>query len=70
MSDITINAVAAPIDRAAELVGMSRRSIENAVHAGELPIHYPTRRGLILIEDLRAWVASAPTANPRRTRRT
>ena len=55
---------------AALLAGVSVDTIQRAVRSGELPIHFPTSRGLILIEDLRAWVASAPTANPRRTRRT
>lgn len=70
MSETVMNPVAAPVGEAAKLAGVSRDTIERAVRSGELPIHYPTTRGLILIEDLRAWVASAPTANPRRVRRT
>lgn len=70
MSDIVLNPVAAPVGRAAELAGVSVDTIQMAVRSGELPIHYPTSRGLILIDDLRAWIAAAPTANPRRTRRT
>lgn len=61
--------VSAGVTDAARLVGVSVDTIQRAVRSGELPIHYPTSRGLILIEDLRAWVAAAPTANPRRTRR-
>ena len=65
-----LNPVSAGVTDAARLAGVSVDTIQKAVRSGELPIHYPTRRGLILIEDLRAWVASAPTANPRRVRRT
>lgn len=61
--------VSAGVTDAARLAGVSVDTIQKAVRSGDLPIHYPTRRGLILIEDLRAWVASAPTANPRRIRR-
>lgn len=69
MSDTVINPVAAPIGEAAKLAGVSRDTIQRAVNSGELPMHFPTARGLILIEDLRAWIKAAPTANPRRVRR-
>jgi hypothetical protein len=46
---------------AALAVGMSERTIADAVRRGDLVAHYPTKRPLILADDLRAWVEAAPT---------
>ncbi|MCA0332280.1 MAG: helix-turn-helix domain-containing protein [Actinobacteria bacterium] len=47
--------------QAAEATGVSQKTIENAIRRGELIAHYPTSRPLVLLEDLDAWVRSAPT---------
>lgn len=52
------------LDGAAEAAGVSRKTIERAIRAGDLVAHYPTSRPLILPEDLRRWVTSAPIERP------
>lgn len=47
---------------AAASVGVSERTLANAIASGELIAHYPTKRPLILADDLRAWVEAAPTS--------
>jgi predicted DNA-binding transcriptional regulator AlpA len=53
--------VSYPIRDAAAATGYSESTIRRAVAAGELPVHYPAQRPVILAEDLHAWVAGAPT---------
>lgn len=53
--------VSVGLDEAARLTDTSRSTIERALRSGALTAHYPTSRPLILVDDLRAWVAKAPT---------
>lgn len=50
--------------QAAELVGLSAYTIAEAVHAGQLVEYFPGGGGkaLILVDDLRAWIANSPTS--------
>lgn len=47
--------------QAAELVGLSRDTIVRAVKSGQLVEHYVSATPVIFVEDLRAWIAAAPT---------
>lgn len=53
--------VAVTLDRAAELTGVSIETIRRAIRANRLIAHYPTKRPVVLIDDLRAWIEAAPT---------
>lgn len=54
--------IAVTRDQAAELVGLSTRTLIRAIRAGELIEHYVSpKRPVILVDDLRSWVAAAPT---------
>jgi hypothetical protein len=53
--------IAVTRDQAAELVGLSSRTLVRAIRAGELVEHYVSSKPVILIDDLRAWIAAAPT---------
>lgn len=47
---------------AADAVGLGLRTIQQAYLSGDLPVYYRTpRRPRILVDDLRTWLASAPT---------
>lgn len=48
--------------QAAEMVGLSGRTISRAIQSGELVEHYVSARPVILVDDLRAWISSAPTS--------
>lgn len=54
------------ITTAAQATGMSDATLRAAIARGDLIAHYPTVRPLILAEDLRAWIAAAPTDGARR----
>lgn len=60
MSD-TKARIAYTLTDAAEATGLSERSIADAIRRGDLVAHYPTKRPQILADDLRDWIASAPT---------
>lgn len=47
--------------QAAEMVGLSKDTIVRAIRAGRLVEHYPSATPVILVDDLRAWIESAPT---------
>ncbi|MFM1964906.1 MAG: hypothetical protein RL134_631 [Actinomycetota bacterium] len=55
--------IAVTRDQAAELVGLSSRTLLRAIRAGELVEHYVSAKPVILIDDLRSWIKSAPTEN-------
>lgn len=46
---------------AAAATGYSESTIRRAIDAGDLVVHYPADRPVILADDLHAWVADAPT---------
>lgn len=50
------------IDEAAEAVGMSTDAIRRAIRRGDLCAVYPTTKALITVDELRAWLAAAPTS--------
>lgn len=50
------------IVEAAKRAGIGRSSIYQAIRRGELKIRKNGRRSLILVEDLKAWVAAMPLA--------
>jgi len=55
------------VDTAAPASGYSPDQIRKAVRAGDLPMHFPSvngrqlAKGVILADDLRAWVARGKT---------
>lgn len=57
--------IAVTRSQAAELVGLSKDTIVRAIRGGKLQEHYPSATPVILVEDLRAWIESAPTEAPR-----
>lgn len=55
------NKVSVGVDGAAEATGLGQTLIRKAITAGELRSHRAGARIVILVEDLRAWIASLPT---------
>lgn len=53
--------IAVSRDQAAELIGLSKDTVVRAIRAGELVEHYVTAKPVILVDDLRSWIQSAPT---------
>lgn len=49
------------IQGAAEASGVSPDTIRRAVRAGDLAVHYPTSRPVILRDELEAWIKASPT---------
>lgn len=49
------------VSDAAAAVGVSPDVIRRAVRSGDIPVHYPTSRPVILRADLEAWLAATPT---------
>ncbi len=49
------------IAEAAAAVGVSPDVIRRNVRSGNIPVHYPTSRPVILRADLEAWLAATPT---------
>ena len=62
--DLGVDRIAVTRDQAAELVGVSKDTIVRAVRAGRLVEHYPSAKPVILVDDLRAWIAASPTQRP------
>lgn len=56
--------LAISIVEAAKRAGIGRSSIYQAIGRGELKIRKNGRRSLILVDDLKAWVAAMPLAAP------
>jgi hypothetical protein len=55
--------LAVTLDRAAEMTGVSVETVRRAIRANRLIAHYPTKRPVVLIDDLRSWIEAAPTEN-------
>jgi excisionase family DNA binding protein len=58
--------LAVSIAEAVRLTGIGRSSLYEAIRRGDLPIRKSGRRTLLLMEDLRQWLAGLPA--PRRQR--
>jgi excisionase family DNA binding protein len=58
--------LAISIIEASRRAGVGRSSIYEAIGRGELPLRKNGRRSLILVDDLKAWVAALPEAKPTR----
>ena len=56
-----MNPIAVSRDQAAEMVGLSNKSIVRAINRGDLVEHFPTAKGVILLADLHAWIEASPT---------
>lgn len=62
-----MNGVSAPMKlaytyaEAASACGVSEKVIQRAVQCGDLVPRYPTSRPVLLVDDLRGWLESAPT---------
>ena len=54
--------LAYPVDRAAKAAGLGRTKLYEAIARGELPSVKIGKRRLILVEDLRRWLASQRAA--------
>jgi len=52
--------IAVAISEAVRLCGIGRSSIYEAIRRGDLPIRKSGRRTLLLMEDLRQWLAGLP----------
>ncbi len=64
----TLQQIAVNIQQAAALTGISHDVIQRAIRANLLVAHYPNTRPVILVEDLRSWIETAPTESPRQYR--
>ena len=53
--------IALTLREAADAVGLSERTLLRAIKAGDLVPRYPTRKAVILADELRAWIDAAPT---------
>lgn len=58
---MTTERISYPIAEAAAVVGQSESTLRRAINAGLLPIRYTSEHGVILRDDLIAWVKNAPT---------
>jgi excisionase family DNA binding protein len=52
--------LAVSIGEAVRLTGIGRSSLYEAIRRGDLPIRKSGRRTLLLMEDLRQWLAGLP----------
>lgn len=52
------------VAEAAAAAAVSEPVIRRAVGKGDLTFHYPTSRPVVLAEDLRDWLATAPIERP------
>lgn len=50
--------IAYTLSEAAEAVGLSEKTLERAIQAGELKASRPTRRWSITVKDLTDWITS------------
>lgn len=60
----TATPLAYTLTEAAQAAGVSKRTLQRALAAGDLTARYPTRRPVVLAEDLRAWLESTPSEPP------
>jgi hypothetical protein len=58
---MALDRISYTVQAAADACSVSDTVIRRAIAAGDLPVHYPTSRPLILHVDLVAWIAAAPT---------
>lgn len=56
--------IAYTVQEAAASCGVSEPVIRRAVDKGDLTFHYPTSRPVLLAEDLRDWISTAPVERP------
>jgi excisionase family DNA binding protein len=56
--------LAISIVEAARRAGIGRSSLYEAISRKELPVRKCGRRTLILVDDLKVWIAQLPTVNP------
>lgn len=56
-----VQQIAYTIRDAATATGYSESTIRRAIAAGELVLRYPAQRPVIAADELRAWIANAPT---------
>lgn len=56
--------IAYTVQEAADACGVSEQVVRRAVGKGDLTFHYPTSRPVLLAEDLRDWIATAPVERP------
>lgn len=60
-ADTVVMPVAVTLDRAAEMAGVSVETVRRAIRANRLIAHYQSKRPVVLVDDLRAWIEAAPT---------
>ena len=61
--------LAVSIGEAVRLTGIGRSSLYEAIRRGDLPIRKSGRRTLLLMEDLRQWLAGLPAPRGSEVRR-
>lgn len=57
-------AISYDYEGAGAATGYSARTIQRAVRAGDLTVHYPAGKPVVLAVDLEEWVRRAPTTPP------
>lgn len=58
--------IAVTLDEAAAMCGVSKRTIQRAIDAGEMTPRYPHRYPVILVSEIHDWVNALPTSPPGR----
>src|SRR5262249_27029722 len=66
---INTQSLAVSIAEAVRLTGIGRSSLYEAIRRGDLPIRKSGRRTVLLMEDLRRWLAGLPTPHGSEVRR-
>lgn len=59
-----MTAISYDYEGAGAATGYSARTIQRAVRAGNLTVHYPAGKPVILARDLEEWVTRSPTVPP------
>lgn len=62
---VKVEKISVPLGIGAELIGLSRKSLETAVSRGELEAHYYGTKPLVLLDDLEEYVRNLPVESTR-----
>jgi hypothetical protein len=57
----SLRPIAVSIPDACAMTGVSREVLRQAIRRGDIPVHYPSSRPVIPVDELEAWLRSTPT---------
>lgn len=52
-----------------QVTGIGLTTIKAAIARGDLQVHYPTSKGVVMRSEVEAWVASLSTVSPKRAKK-